>query len=332
MSARRARRLFGGPPLRHRLVFGRGMFSDDTEHAYLTALSLLRHPEDPSAFARSLAWRLRLWSACLPAGTGLATIRACLKLWLGFPPHRSGVFSAGNGPAMRAPILGACLRDHPELLREIIRASSRLTHTDPRADEGSWVVARAAAYAVARTPEQLDADAFLDNVQSGLKGRQLRESLEVVRELVRDAAETDELATRLGFARGVSGYINHTVPAVLFCWLRYRGDFRQTVERVVLLGGDADTTGAIVGALAGATVGAGGIAPEWRAGLWEWPCSVTWLRGLAGCLAAAFADEPAVAGSVPRPPRVFWPGVFARNVLFLMIVLAHGFRRLAPPY
>ncbi|TVS08433.1 MAG: hypothetical protein EA424_28605 [Planctomycetaceae bacterium] len=42
----------------------------------------------------------------LPAGVGMATARACLKLWLGFPPKRSGVDSAGNGPAMGKAVLG----------------------------------------------------------------------------------------------------------------------------------------------------------------------------------------------------------------------------------
>jgi ADP-ribosylglycohydrolase len=30
--------------------------------------------------------------------------------------------------------------------------------------------------------------------------------------------------------------------------------------------------------------------------------------------------------------RLFWPGVLPRNLLFLTIVLGHGFRRLLPPY
>ena len=74
--------------------------------------------------------------------------------------------------------------------------------------------------------------------------------------------------------RGVSGYIYHTVPVALFCWLRWPGDFRRAVEEVILLGGDADTTGAVVGGIAGATVGQGGIPAEWLQGILEWPRSV----------------------------------------------------------
>jgi len=32
------------------------------------------------------------------------------------------------------------------------------------------------------------------------------------------------------------------------------------------------------------------------------------------------------------PVRYFWPGIAVRNLFFLAVVLAHGFRRLAPPY
>jgi hypothetical protein len=33
-----------------------------------------------------------------------------------------------------------------------------------------------------------------------------------------------------------------------------------------------------------------------------------------------------------RPPRLNRIGQFARNLLFLLVVLGHGFRRLLPPY
>src|SRR4051812_35795630 len=67
LSARRQQKLFP-PPLRHRLVAGRGMLSDDTEHTLMVAQALLKHPEDAGAFQRCLAWKLRWWLASLPAG------------------------------------------------------------------------------------------------------------------------------------------------------------------------------------------------------------------------------------------------------------------------
>src|SRR4051812_11684169 len=79
----RARRLLPAP-LRHRLLPGRGMVSDDTEHALFAAQAFLAHPTDVAAFRRALGWKLRLWLLGLPAGIGLATLRAIGRMWLGF--------------------------------------------------------------------------------------------------------------------------------------------------------------------------------------------------------------------------------------------------------
>ncbi|MBZ0237261.1 MAG: ADP-ribosylglycohydrolase family protein, partial [Deltaproteobacteria bacterium] len=106
LSARRAALLYPGP-LRQRFVLGRGMLSDDTEHACLTAQALLVAGGEPRRFARSLGWKLRWWLLGMPAGVGWGTLRAIARLWIGFSPARSGVRSAGNGAALRAPIIGA---------------------------------------------------------------------------------------------------------------------------------------------------------------------------------------------------------------------------------
>ncbi len=332
LSPRRARRLFGDPPLRHRFFFGRGMTSDDTEHTCMTAQALLRSGGDPERFARSLGWRLRGWLLALPAGVGWATLRGCIKLWLGFPPRLSGVWSAGNGPAMRAALLGVCLGDDPARLRAVIRASTRITHTDPRAERGALLVAIAAHHGATHGPQGLSAESYLEAVrQAGAElDPKLAELLTKTGEHLRRQAAPAELAEALGLRRGVTGYVYHTVPLVLYCWLRWPGDFRRAVEEVVILGGDADTTGAILGGIVGATVGAGGIPAEWLTGLLEWPRSVGWMRRLAARLAEQFPAE------APRPPTralpLGWPGLVPRNLLFLVVVVGHVVRRLLPPY
>ena len=83
----------------HRLVLRRGLTSDDTEHACMLAQAFIVSHADPDRFVRSFAWRLRGWLLGLPAGVGFATLRAIVKLSAGVPGSRSGVHSAGNGPA-----------------------------------------------------------------------------------------------------------------------------------------------------------------------------------------------------------------------------------------
>lgn len=330
LSRERAARLFGGAPLRHRLVLGRGLGSDDTEHACMVAQALLARPEDARAFARSLAWRLRGWLLSLPAGVGWATLRATVRLWLGFSPERSGVASAGNGPAMRAPLLGVCLAYQPERLEAFVRASSLLTHRDTLAEEGARVVALAAAHGArqALAGAEADAPALLRQLHEAVSSPELRHALRTVGASLEHGTSVEAFADVLGLARGVTGYTLHTVPVALYAWLRHPGDFRAALEGVILLGGDTDSTGAIVGALAGATVGPRGIPGEWLAGLVEWPRSVAWLERLAGRLSEQFPPSGEAQCSGPQP--LFWPGLMLRNAVFLLIVLGHGFRRLSP--
>jgi ADP-ribosyl-[dinitrogen reductase] hydrolase len=74
-------------------------------------------------------------------------------------------------------------------------------------------------------------------------------------------------------------------------------------------------------------VGEEGIPSEWICRLWDWPRTRRVLREIADRLAECASGE-----NVRGPVRYFWPGVLPRNILFLVVVLAHGFRRLLPPY
>jgi ADP-ribosyl-[dinitrogen reductase] hydrolase len=328
LSPRRRQRLLPGP-WRQRFLLGRGMISDDTEHTLMVAQSLLEHPNDASAFGRSLAWRLRWWFLGLPAGVGLATARACLKLWLGFPPDRSGVYSAGNGPAMRSALLGAYFCDDQDKIERFVAASTRLTHTDQRALTGALAVAQLAAWAVQHDAADSPSAEFVADLLTK-RGLDDREWGELVGKMLAAWARGDAVvafAASLGLSGGVTGYVYHTVPVAVYSWRRHYGDFRATLEAALDCGGDADTVGAIVGALAGGTVGAGGIPEDWIAEIMDWPRSIRLLQTVASRLAQQKQDSQPLG-----PVRYFWPAVLPRNLLFLIVVLLHGFRRLAPPH
>jgi ADP-ribosylglycohydrolase len=298
------------------------MCSDDTEHTLLVAQALLSFPENTAAFQRSLAWKLRLWLLGAPAGVGWATLRAIIKLWLGFPPDRSGVFSAGNGPAMRSAIIGAYFAEHRGLRREYVAAATRITHKDPRAETAAVAVAEAASWIVRQSGPL---DHFVQQLPHlGRDGEWQRLCQKLGRAWLRGAPVAG-FADELGLQKGVTGYAYHSVPVALYAWLRHANDFRAALESALKCGGDTDTVGAIVGALAGLTCGSHGIPEEWIAGIWEWPRSRTVIAQIARRLA-----EQNRAGTPLGPVHYFWPALVLRNTFFLVIVLSHGFRRLAP--
>ncbi len=327
LSRRRARKLLPGSRPRHRLLPGRGMVSDDTEHTIFVAQSLLAQPDSAELFARRLAWCLRLWLLALPAGVGLATLRSILKLWIGVSPERSGVRSAGNGPAMRAAPVGAFFAEAPGRLDAYTTASTRMTHNDSRALAGAMAIAHLTAWVVREEPSQRpDLESFIAILRDAAhtEDKEWTRLLESIRHAHVSDATVSSFADELGLQKGVSGYMYHTIPVVVYAWYRHFGNFERTISAVLACGGDTDTTGAIAGALAGAVVGEQGIPPDWIAGIAEWPRGTRTLRSIA--------DQLAADGSEGAPVRYFWPGLVPRNLLFLLVVLAHGVRRLAPPY
>ncbi len=327
LSAERQRRLYPrleGP----KLLFGRGMVSDDTEHACMVAQALIVSGGDPARFTRSLARQLRLWLLELPAGVGFATLRAGLKLEVGFPAEKSGVFSAGNGPAMRSALIGVCYGSDRERLRQLVRASTRITHTDPKAEFGAMAVALA-AHLASREP-RVDPDAYCHLLRERLRDPDAVELLELVSRAAESAQAgqtAQAFAAELGRADGVSGYIYHTVPVVLQIWFRCPADFRDAIVEIVRCGGDTDTTAAILGGILGAATGRTGLPSAWLRALWEWPRSIAWMERLGTRLA-----EVVVEGKPQRALPLSIPGTVGRNLAFLAVVLAHGFRRLLPPY
>ncbi len=331
VSRKRLLRLLGKPD-RHRFLFGHGMVSDDTEHSCMVAQSLIAANFDVDTFTVLFARRLRWWFLMLPAGVGFATMRACLKLWLGFPARSSGVFSAGNGPAMRSAIFGAVFDDVDEMAK-FVRASSRITHSDPKAEHGAMAVALAAMWsrqrAMSGEQTSIDAAGFVNQLADVLKAEadELVVLLRGVLASVESAQSTIAYADSIGLHQGVTGYVYHTVPVVIHAWLLNPDDFRAAVSSVIECGGDADTTAAIIGGIVGTGVGESAIPPEWISSIIEWPRSVTWMRRLARQLFTA-TTKSAVQTPISLNPL----NVCVRNLFFLMVVLFHGLRRLLPPF
>ncbi|MBC7805364.1 MAG: ADP-ribosylglycohydrolase family protein [Akkermansiaceae bacterium] len=328
LSPRRIRALFGGVPNEYRFIPGRGMVSDDTEHTVLVWDALAVSAGEGDAFTWRLAGGLRRWTLALPAGVGLATLRAGVRLVFGVPPSRSGVFSAGNGPAMRAAIIGvACAwDDNCDRLRDLVSRSSRLTHTDPKAEYGALAVA-ICARCFARgevTPGIVLAEVAGMLPESGAE--ELQQWLRRILDSLWHEQPTETFAAE-HFPAGVSGYINQTIPVALHAALSHPADFRRAVRSAIACGGDTDTIAAITGGIVGASVGTEGIPEEWRHGIYEPTGVLANIGGRSDDFAGAWLVG--VSQTVEPVPYLF---ALFRNALFAVVVLTHGFRRLLPPY
>lgn len=319
LSARRAQRMYGDPPFTPSLGYGLAMVSDDTEHTQLVTRALALSGLDPDRFEREFAHQLRCWLLAVPAGVGFATLRACIKLLIGFSPSNSGVLSAGNGPAMRSAMIGIVSRSESEMV-EFVRRSTRMTHTDERAFEGSLIVAFAAG--LTARGETQDPLTFLKKYIPVIQGEELRSRISAAIPLLEAGKTPQEYSQVMGWSKGVSGYVNETVPAAIYCWASSPTNFRECIEDAVRLGGDTDTVAAIAGAICGANLTNASLPQEWLSRLTEWPRNMTWMEQLSDSLASGNGN----------PPGMHWPTTFLRNIVFTTAVLSLGLRRLLPPY
>ena len=324
MSRQRVAALLGSKPLQHRLLFRFGLVSDDTEHMLMTVAAWHRSNGDERAFTRHLARRLRMWILAMPPATGLATAKACLRLLVGVPPDRSGVRSAGNGPVMRCGVLGVLCFSEMQL-GAFVRAASWITHADQRAEHGALAVALAARVATNAIDDSRVIGEYVDSMRRLLPKGEMRSAIEGACKSVKRGESTEEFVASMGCERGVTGFVMHTVPAVLHLWMSNPSDYRQGVHRVIRLGGDTDTTAATLGGILGARVLEAGLPKDWLAGIKDFPVTPSLVRRLA---------EAAMRGAIAKRHRVSprWLAQFPRNFLFLTLALIHGARRLLPPY
>ena len=328
VSRRRAAKLLGVPD-RHRFLFGRGMVSDDTEHSCMVAEAIAKASTDPALFQKELARRFRWWLASAPAGVGKATAISIIRLWLGWSPNNSGIFSAGNGPAMRSPVLGALIQDR-DILKSLVRASTRLTHTDPKAEYGALVIATMTR--LAASGRLADSGVVGDEVMSMIPAdepvaQELRGLIEQAIEAADAGQSSKQFAASIGLDRGVTGYTYHTVPVAVHASLRYHDNFKEAIVEVVLCGGDTDTVAAIVGGILGASMGPEELPQDWVDKLCEWPRSPDYIKRLAQSVVQSL-ESP---GQSSRRSPIF-PAVVLRNLFFFCVVLVHILRRLLPPY
>jgi len=307
---------------RQRLIFGKGMLSDDSEHTFMLAASLLESELDAKKFQKILAVKLKYWLLGLPAGIGFGTLRSLLKLWLFFPAGKSGVYSAGNGPAMRSALLGVVFSGDNDKRLEFTNLSSSITHSDPRALTGALAVSACAALFF-RTESKPSITIFVKVLADCSSDTEWLRIVELIADGLRSDLSVEDFAYSLGCKGEVGGFVYHSVPVALYSSMKYWGDFEHGLMAVFDLGGDTDTSGAICGALL--SLSACEIPCDEFSNIAEWPRTRGKYIALGEDLESLLCAE-----ELKFKWHFFAPLLLLRNIPFALYVLTLGFLRLLP--
>ena len=222
-----------------------GKVTDDTTMSLALGEAILAHG---GIDALAAATAFDTWMRAKPVDIGNTVRRNLIQFRkTGNPEAPASEHDAGNGAAMRGlPVALACYGRPPETTIFASRAQAHVTHHNTLSDAAC--------------------ETLMFMVQDFLAGR---DAGEVQRE------RADELVSRhpvFTYNRkrcdNPSGYIVDTIQAV-FQALFSTASFEDCLLDVVNRGGDADTTGAIAGMLAGARYGRDALPKRWLKALDE---------------------------------------------------------------
>lgn len=228
------RDIIGGGWLRLR----KGRVTDDTEMSLALGRSILR---SGGVNAGAAAEAFSEWMRTKPVDIG-NTVRRGIRHYrqtgeTSVPLHD---YDAGNGACMRTlPIALYTLGAEMETIAAAHRAQAHVTHHNLVSDAGTLAV--------------------IQMVQTGLRGG-TRDDLHKIAEALVASDERYRFDRRR--MENPGGYIVETLRAV-FQALFATDSFEAALIDVVNRGGDADTTGAILGMIAGAFYGLEAIPKRW---------------------------------------------------------------------
>jgi ADP-ribosyl-[dinitrogen reductase] hydrolase len=259
-----------------------GQWTDDTQMTFALVRAMSGAP-DPADWPRHAAEQYvalrdeaRRW--------GPTTSAAVDKLAEGVPPEESGsAEQATNGAAMRAAPLGiwwACTEATTEEAWSAIEPVLSITHRHPAAVAAGFGQAFAVKHALGASVETFDPTDFWQRLTEATQFAEAQQADDpqaddasgvddrVSDRLVRLRAHLDEFPLDLrDLCGGAGAFADEAWPYACAMFARRPHLLENTLLSSINVGGDADTHGAILGALLGALHGWSAFPEAWHEGL-----------------------------------------------------------------
>lgn len=213
-----------------------GQVTDDTSMALCIARALVA---TGGWSLKGIADNFAAWLRSKPVDVGDTCRRGIRNYMLkGTMETPFNQWDAGNGAVMRMPPVALFTLGDERMMANCVVAQARLTHNHPLSDAACVILGK-----------------LLHLALLGASKTRLRNEL--------DGLLTEHGNFRFHAYKGLAtGYVVDTMQTVFYHFFRGR-DFEECLVDTVNQGGDADTTGAIIGSLAGAYYGIEGIPKRW---------------------------------------------------------------------
>lgn len=235
-----------------------GSFTDDSEMSLALAESLLVHSP---LNAQDLAQRFVTWGQSRPADMGIHTAQVLEKIARGASwqeaatqVQKSDPNSAGNGSLMHAWPIAAARHSDLGLLIAESRLQSQVTHPHPDCVNACVFLNLLLADLIHRDDSKPPNLTLRESIAVSLNKVSLGKEFELMLNLA-PVRQRGQLKN--------TGWVRHTLESALWATLNSQS-FEEALVNAVNLGNDADTSGCVAGALAGAMYGVEAIPKHWK--------------------------------------------------------------------
>jgi ADP-ribosylglycohydrolase len=236
------------------------LFTDDTQMSIAITEALIRAGEgDLESIIGAVKEEFIKWYHS-PENTrapGRTCLRGVASMEQGTHWSQSGVAdSKGCGSAMRSAPIGYFYQNHPEMLRQVARASGLCTHGHSTADAACVGAAYLVKLALDDTPPENMIPELLSYTNEISKEWD-NAILKV--QMCLDWDDEEKALAYLG-----EGWVGEEAVALaLYCFLRYPDSNEKVVIRGANTNGDSDSIACIAGAISGAYLGIEAIPENW---------------------------------------------------------------------
>ncbi len=245
----------------HRIRWKKGEWTDDTDQMLCILDSLV---ENKRLDYKDVGKRIHQWAYSGGRGIGNTVFNVLKHPHFLQNPHavaeeiwiKGDRQVAANGAIMRTSVLGIWQYQDLEAVRQNTADVAKITHFDPRCVGSCVVLTTTIARILAG---ELDLDKLYDLAEEEAKQYDAR-----ILPYLQDARK--QPITHFDLEEKTS--IGYTLKALACAfWALRQDNFQNAISAIIHEGGDADTNGAVAGALLGAKVGYDNLPTNWLHGL-----------------------------------------------------------------
>lgn len=248
-------------PDKHRSSWKKGEWTDDTDQMLCILESIIAKKVVDEI---DIAKRIHYWAFNGGRGIGQTVYKVITDHEFMFNPHKvskkvwvaSGNKAAANGAVMRTSILGVWDYNNQDKVKENSDKVSKITHYDPRCTGSSYII----CYLISEL------------IKGNTKNKELvKKLLEIAQLYDTRIEEYINLSTNKKIGKlklDEQNSIGYTLKAMgAGIWALHQKDYKSAMLEIINEGGDADTNGAVAGAVLGAKFGYSKLPQNWVDGL-----------------------------------------------------------------